>query len=125
MESWSNWVNLTSDNVKKIPKSTKGVYIIRTMKHLRTDSSDIIYIGEAGRKKQGVRERMSHLVRDVNGTGKKWKYHYASKKIKKYEQGGLQFSWFRCNRNPDGVEKSLLLGFMSSTGKLPVCNSKF
>jgi hypothetical protein len=127
MKSWNNWLDLKITHIKKIPKGIQGVYVIRKKNNLTDCESDIIYIGKAGGQniKQGIKDRLTNLKRDMDSGRNKSRDHNASQKIKKYKKDGLQFSWVHCYKNPDGVEKSLLLGFLCSTGRLPVCNSQF
>ena len=125
MNSWTNWMELNSNNIRNIPKDAKGVYVIRKKRSIVKNDSDIIYIGQSGRKKQGVGTRLNNLLKDVTSTRNKWKYHAASQKIKKYLKSGLEFSWIKCFKSPDGVEKAMLLAFNYSTGKLPECNDIF
>lgn len=135
MLSWTDWKDLSRENLKKVPKDAKGVYIIRIIKCFPDICSDIIYIGKSGeenicpnkiqKNKQGIRIRLNNLLNDIESTRNKWKYHSASQKIKKYKKYGLQYSWIKCNHAPDSVEKAFLLACKCSTGKLPICNSRF
>ena len=125
MKSWSDWKDFTKENVKTVPANIKGVYVIRTKKNIKGVQSDIIYIGQAGTGNQGVGTRLKNLLKDVQSSEKKWKYHSASQKVKKYFKYGLQYSWLQCFQSPDGVEKAFLLAHKCSSGKLPVCNDGF
>jgi hypothetical protein len=127
MKSWTNWVELTKCNIKKVPKDSKGVYVIRTTKNIETNKSDIIYIGSAGTGKQTVRVRLQNLLRGINcknGIIAK-NVHTASIEIRKHAKNKLEFSWLECFQAPDGVEKAFLLAFWTSTGKRPTCNKRF
>ena len=125
MNSWTNWMDLNSDNVKAIPKNVKGVYVIRKTKNIGTSESDIIYIGHAGTGEQGIGQRLRYLISDLQNRRKKSKNYSPSQKINKHIKSGLQISWLKCSKNPDGVEKALFLAFNCSTASLPVCNDNF
>ena len=125
MKSWSNWKDLTDENILRIPASAKGVYVLRKTKNIRAKASDIIYIGQSGTGKQGIRKRLKNLLSEMNSSRDKWKNHSASQKIKKHIKSGLQFSWVQCSKYSDGVEKAFLLAFISSAKKLPDCNDRF
>ena len=123
MKSWTNWVELTKQNIKNVPKNTKGVYVIRRTKNVKAGDSDIIYIGNAGTGKRGVRERLSGLILGLKTKDdKKAKnLYHAIKRIRGHINEGLEFSWIECFQAPDGVEKAFLLAFWISSGKLSVC----
>lgn len=116
MKSWIDWKDLTKVNIDAIPNDLRGTYAIR-VKDSEGLASDIIYIGFSGTGKQGLRKRL----RDLYGNAG---LHSASQKVLNYSDKGLQFSCIP-NSNPGGVEKSLLLGFYCSLGKLPCCNDRF
>lgn len=127
MRSWSNWTQLSKENIKTVPRDAKGVYVIRIhRKDNAKSSTDIIYIGSSGTGKQGIGRRLNNLMNGLKKSDKSASNnHSASQKIRQYVNKNLEFSWVPCSQAPDGVEKALLLGFWVSTGKLPVCNSRF
>lgn len=125
MKSWTDWKDLTTENVSTLPKNAKGVYVIRKKGNFTGHNSDIIYIGQAGTRQQGVDIRLRDLLRDLKSSRDKWRDHAASQKIRKHLKAGLQFSWLESFQSPDGVEKALLLAFKCSTGILPECNDYF
>ncbi|MBI3125828.1 MAG: hypothetical protein HYZ10_15640 [Ignavibacteriales bacterium] len=127
MKSWTNWLELSQQNVHSVPLHAKGIYVIRRINNVPPNESDIIYIGNAGTGNQGVGKRLRNLLRGLQQSGNEnsSNNHCASPKIQRYLNDGLQFSWVECNKAPDGVEKALLLAFWTSIGKLPTCNEKF
>ena len=127
MKSWSNWLELSHENVKNVPEHALGVYVIRRTINIESNNSDIIYIGSSGNGNQGVGKRLKNLVRGLSLTDdtKAKNKHAASPVIRQYIQDGLQFSWIECLQVPDGVEKAFLLAFWTSNGGLPICNKRF
>ena len=132
MKSWTDWVDLSAENVRAVPEDAKGVYVIRKKGARSEKESDIIYIGQSGKgrqgvanKRQGVGKRLTNLVAELKSSSNKGNNHSAGLKIKEHLKNGLQFSWIECVENPDGVEKALLLAFFCSAKKLPVCNNSF
>ena len=125
MKSWTDWKDLTSENIRTVRKGTIGVYVIRKKGSVGNNESDIIWIGQAGGGRQGIDQRLRYLLNGLKSSRPKSKNHSAVHEMKKHLKAGLQFSWLECCQAPDGVEKALLLAFWVSTGKLPDCNKKF
>ncbi len=126
MRSWSNWETLNKSNVGAVLRNAQGVYAIRMASPPQDAESDIIYIGASGTGNQGVGKRLDRLLTGLGIVDEKRAkdYHSAAPRIRKYESHGLEFSWLECSRNPDGVEKALLIGFCVSASRLPICNTK-
>jgi hypothetical protein len=118
-------MDLNISNVKKVPKNVKGIYAIRKTKNVGATESDIIYIGHAGTGAQGVGQRLRNLIAGLESDRNGDERHSASPKIKRHIKAGLQFSWLKCSKSPDGVEKAFLLAFNCSMASLPVCNDNF
>jgi hydroxymethylglutaryl-CoA reductase len=127
MKSWTNWIELSQQNVSDVPDHAKGIYVIRRTRNVDANNSDIIYIGSAGTGNQGVGMRLGNLLRGLQLTDDRdaSNNHSASPRIRRYLDDALQFSWVECLQAPDGIEKALLLAFWTSTGRLPVCNERF
>lgn len=126
MKSWTNWIKLTRKNINKILPNVKGVYIIRVLNH-KSQDSDIIYVGTHKSGKTKLRGRLRGLIRGMNATSEAAakKIHSASWRIRGYKSLGLEFSWIGCFRGQEGVEKTILIAYWISNGKLPKCNKEF
>jgi hypothetical protein len=117
------WKPFAKATIEKAPES-RGVYAFRSLKplNLRTDSSDITYIGRAMSDKKGAYHNIKHSLNEYLHPG-----HDNPTKKRVGEKAlaeGWQVSWMLTD-SPDHMECHLLRQFYHDYGQLPSENKRW